>query len=97
MKLSAITSALLVAGASAAAVPAKLQARQDSGSYSIPGLGARKQQVTAAGANSFDLAIAMLETDNMDTNVSTHPSSTALVCGISTNIRFPLPVRIRRQ
>jgi hypothetical protein len=96
MKFSAITSALLVAGASAAAVPAKLQARQDSGSYNIPGLGARKQQVTAAGANSFDLAIAMLETDNMDTNVSTHPSSTGLVCEISTNVTFLLLVRIRR-
>ncbi|KAL1799661.1 hypothetical protein ACET3X_000003 [Alternaria dauci] len=67
MKFSAITSALIVAGTSAAAVPAKLQARQESGSYSVPELGARKQQVTAAGANSFDLAIAMLETDKMDT------------------------------
>ncbi|USP81704.1 hypothetical protein yc1106_08978 [Curvularia clavata] len=72
MRISAITVALLAAGASAAAVPgaassANLQARQQKGSYTVPGLGARKAQVTAAGANSFDLAIAMLETDGMNT------------------------------
>ncbi|MCC8251518.1 hypothetical protein [Saccharothrix luteola] len=38
------------------------------GSYGISGLGSRKQQVRNAGANSLDLAVAMLETERMDTN-----------------------------
>lgn len=37
------------------------------GSYSVGGLGGRKGQVRAAGATSLDLAVAMLETDHMDT------------------------------
>ncbi|KAF2023703.1 hypothetical protein EK21DRAFT_118495 [Setomelanomma holmii] len=73
MKLSAFATALLATGASAAAIPEPatsnaLQARQQTGSYTISGLGQRKQQVTAAGANSFNLAIAMLETERMDTS-----------------------------
>ncbi|KAB8170925.1 hypothetical protein FH609_001640 [Streptomyces sp. 3MP-14] len=40
----------------------------ECGSYDIPGLGARKQQVTGAGADSQDLAVAMLETDGMSTD-----------------------------
>ena len=35
------------------------------GSYTVSGLGARKQQVLGAGANSLDLAVAMLETESM--------------------------------
>ncbi|MFE1320542.1 carbohydrate-binding domain-containing protein [Kitasatospora phosalacinea] len=35
------------------------------GSYSVSGLGSRKQQVRSAGGNSLDLAVAMLETDTM--------------------------------
>lgn len=38
------------------------------GSYTVSGLGSRKQQVLGVGANSLDLAVAMLETDNMGTN-----------------------------
>ena len=38
------------------------------GSYTVSGLGSRKQQVTGAGGNSLDLAVAMLETENMGTN-----------------------------
>lgn len=61
--LSLVTLAL---GGTTLALPAaELEARQNSGSYTIAGLGARKQQITAAGANSFDLAIAMLETEHM--------------------------------
>lgn len=66
MKYSLATY-LLAAGTSVLAIP-NLQARQQTGSYTIAGLGQRKQQVTAAGANSFNLAIAMLETEKMDTN-----------------------------
>ena len=75
MKASIISSLLLAGGASAAAIPepassSNLVARQQTGSYTISGLGARKKQVTAAGANSFNLAIAMLETERMTTDVS---------------------------
>lgn len=38
------------------------------GSYSISGLGARKQQILHTGANTLDLAVAMLETNNMQTS-----------------------------
>jgi glycosyl hydrolase family 134 len=36
-----------------------------SGSYTVPGLGARKAQLLAAGATLGDMAIAMLESDKM--------------------------------
>jgi len=39
--------------------------RASSGSYTVSGLGTRKQAVTAAGGTTLDMAIAMLETDNM--------------------------------
>jgi len=39
-----------------------------TGSYTVSGLGARKKQITAAGGTTLDLAIAMMETDNMQTN-----------------------------
>lgn len=73
MKLSAIATALMATAATATAIPApasarNLEARQDTGSYTIEGLGARKRQVTAAGATPFDLAIAMLETERMSTD-----------------------------
>jgi hypothetical protein len=71
MKLSGIAT-LAVIFSLANALPASregaLQARQDRGSYSVPGLGSRKQQVLNQGGNSLDLAIAMLETDTMTTN-----------------------------
>jgi hypothetical protein len=38
------------------------------GSYNVPGLGARKQQILNTGGNSLDLAIAMMETETMQTN-----------------------------
>ncbi|MBT8223893.1 MAG: hypothetical protein KJO75_00095 [Dactylosporangium sp.] len=38
------------------------------GSYPVSGLGSRKSQVRGAGADVLDLAIAMLETDNMQSN-----------------------------
>ena len=48
------------------------------GSYTVSGLGARKRQVTAAGANVLDLATAMLETDNMQTNYPYGDNKTGL-------------------
>jgi len=38
------------------------------GSYTVSGLGTRKRAITSAGGDALDLAIAMLETENMGTN-----------------------------
>ena len=38
------------------------------GSYTVGGLGSRKQAVRNAGGDALDLAVAMLETENMSTN-----------------------------
>ena len=40
----------------------------DRGSYTVSGLGARKQAIIKAGGNTLDIAIAMLETDRMSTD-----------------------------
>ncbi|KAG6364618.1 hypothetical protein INS49_006221 [Diaporthe citri] len=65
MKFSFSLVALALGGTALALPTAELEARQNSGSYTIAGLGARKKQITAAGANTFDLAIAMLESEHM--------------------------------
>ncbi|KFY94407.1 hypothetical protein V498_03884 [Pseudogymnoascus sp. VKM F-4517 (FW-2822)] len=41
---------------------------RDSGSYTVSGLGARKQAIIGAGGNVFDIAIAMLETETLKTD-----------------------------
>lgn len=69
MKLSLVS--ILTAGAAlVAASPASLDPRApgDRGSYTVSGLGQRKQAVLNAGGSTTDLAIAMLETENMQTN-----------------------------
>jgi hypothetical protein len=48
--------------------PVKAPQARSSGSYAVSGFGARKKAIVAAGGNVFDLAIAMLETDNMQTD-----------------------------
>lgn len=50
------------------ATPVKALMARSSGSYTYAGLGARKKAIVAAGGNVFDIAIAMLETENMQTN-----------------------------
>jgi hypothetical protein len=45
-----------------------LSPRDDRGSYIVPRLGARKQTVLGAGGNDLDIAIAMLETENVGTD-----------------------------
>lgn len=54
---------------------------QDRGSYTVPGLGKRKQQIIKAGGGTWDIAIAMLETDNLGTNYTYGDGKT----GDSTN------------
>ncbi|KAI9039719.1 glycoside hydrolase family 134 protein [Aspergillus affinis] len=55
--------------------------QDDRGSYTVSGLGSRKQAVLDAGGNTMDLAIAMLETDNMTTDYTYGDGKT----GDSTN------------
>jgi hypothetical protein len=60
--------------ASAAAVPVSsddtslVEKRADRGSYTVSGLGSRKQAILNAGGNTLDIAIAMLETERMSTD-----------------------------
>ena len=62
MKLVPAIGVLLALGQSLA-VAKPLEARQgDRGSYTVYGLGARKQAVINAGGTTQDLGIAMLET-----------------------------------
>ncbi|KAJ5775700.1 uncharacterized protein N7511_000711 [Penicillium nucicola] len=71
MQLLSIFSALALIPAviSSPETGIKLDTRDnDRGNYLVSGLGARKQQVTGAGGNTRDLAIAMLETDHMTTD-----------------------------
>lgn len=49
-------------------VAACIAAAGDKGSYSVDGLGSRKQEILNAGGGTLDLAIAMLESDNMGTD-----------------------------
>ncbi|KAK3904060.1 hypothetical protein C8A05DRAFT_42829 [Staphylotrichum tortipilum] len=73
LALAAVTSAIPTAkpaaepAAEVAAEPAVVEKRADRGSYTVSGLGSRKQAILGAGGNTLDLAIAMLETDNMQT------------------------------
>ncbi|KAJ5692707.1 hypothetical protein N7462_002130 [Penicillium macrosclerotiorum] len=53
----------------------------DRGSYTVSGLGARKQAVLSAGGNTLDIAIAMLETETMTTDYTYGDGKT----GDSTN------------
>jgi hypothetical protein len=61
--------------AAAVAVPvseqtgsAAIAERADRGSYTVSGLGSRKQAILNAGGNTLDLAIAMLEDEYMLTS-----------------------------
>lgn len=75
MQLSNLLAFVLAA--TAAAVPvsgteqadASLDKRADArGSYTVSGLGSRKQAILNAGGNTLDLALAMLETERMSTD-----------------------------
>ncbi|KAH7136913.1 hypothetical protein B0J13DRAFT_640600 [Dactylonectria estremocensis] len=45
-----------------------LAAPGDKGSYTVSGLGQRKQAILNAGGNTLDIAIAMLETERLSTD-----------------------------
>lgn len=61
-----IFTAICIALVGVSALPGANAA--DRGSYTVSGLGTRKQAILKAGGNTLDLAIAMLETDNMGTD-----------------------------
>lgn len=62
--VAAITASLTILSVPAASAQS-CPSGMTCGSYTISGLGARKQQVLGAGASVLDLAVAMLETDTM--------------------------------
>lgn len=71
--LIAVASTLSLVSAIPTTSLAKLVSRADPadderGSYTVSGLGARKQEVTGAGADTLALAVAMLETEEMSTD-----------------------------
>ncbi|KAL4746647.1 hypothetical protein BDW72DRAFT_197495 [Aspergillus terricola var. indicus] len=65
--LQILVSSVLALGA-LAAPSADMTKRDDRGSYTVSGLGQRKQAILNAGGNTLDLAIAMLETEGMTTD-----------------------------
>lgn len=76
MRVSGIIMAAVSTLSLASTIPTaslvKLASRADPaddprGSYTVSGLGARKQEVTGAGADALALAVAMLQTDDMST------------------------------
>lgn len=44
-----------------------------AGQYEVPGLGERKRLLTAAGGDSFDMAVAMMETESMRSSPEGYP------------------------
>ena len=51
------------------------------GSYTVSGLGARKQQILNSGGGTWELAIAMMETETMQTNYAyVDPEAPWLIC-----------------
>ncbi|KAL2814005.1 hypothetical protein BJX63DRAFT_393294 [Aspergillus granulosus] len=65
--LQILVASVLTLG-SLATPSADMTKRDDRGSYTVPGLGQRKQDILNAGGNTLDLAIAMLETERMTTD-----------------------------
>ncbi|KAL4756450.1 uncharacterized protein BDW70DRAFT_154190 [Aspergillus foveolatus] len=65
--LQILASSVLALGA-LAAPSMDMTKRADRGSYTVSGLGQRKQAILNAGGNTLDLAIAMLETEGMTTD-----------------------------
>jgi hypothetical protein len=62
----ALAATAMAAPASDVATPA-VEKRADRGSYTVSGLGSRKQAILNAGGNTLDIAIAMLEDEHMST------------------------------
>lgn len=81
--LSCATSSPLSRENAAGAV----EKRADRGSYTVAGLGSRKQAILNAGGNTLDLAIAMLETETMQTN---YPYGNFTPCQDLISLQFTL-------
>ena len=64
-----LLTSVAVAAPTSSPFTSNLVTREDRrGSYTVSGLGSRKQAILQAGGNTLDIAIAMLETENMQTN-----------------------------
>lgn len=61
-------SALLLSLCSISIAAPVLDQRDDRGSYIVPGIGARKALIVAARGDSLDVAIAMEENSDMNTD-----------------------------
>lgn len=66
MKVSVLTS--LALSTMVAGLTCPTNSGGGCGEYTVSGLGARKQEITSAGGTTRDLAIAMMETENMGTD-----------------------------
>ncbi|OQN95233.1 hypothetical protein B0A48_18727 [Cryoendolithus antarcticus] len=67
MHFATLFLGLIATTALAARLEVQERAAGDRGSYTVSGLGTRKKAVTSASGNTLDMAVAMLETDNMKT------------------------------
>jgi len=65
MKLQTLAFGILATGSTASPIHIASRAPGDRGSYTVSGLGSRKQAVLNAGGSTLDVAIAMLESDHM--------------------------------
>lgn len=74
--LTSVATAIPATPPSVVHVERQLESRADRGSYTVSGLGSRKQAILNAGGNTLDLAIAMLETENMQTTYTYGNSTT---------------------
>lgn len=66
--MKATVFATLALSAVAAGLTCPTNSGGGCGQYTVSGLGARKQEITSAGGTSKDVAIAMMETENMGTD-----------------------------
>ena len=80
LKMQALQLMLLALATVASAAPG------DRGSYTVSGLGARKQAILNAGGNTLDIAIAMLETETMTTDYA-YGTCLLAMCGRVTDQR----------
>ena len=92
----------LIGAATVGAVPFAIKTRADDrGSYEVSGLGSRKQEILQAGGSTLDIAIAMLESDTMQTDYAYGQSTCNNMCEIAA-LELIVPgrrqqVRRRRQ
>jgi len=74
----------LIGATSVTAAPLFIETRADDrGSYTVSGLGSRKQQILKAGGSTLDIAIAMLESDTMQADYAYGQYTRSKICNLS--------------